>query len=166
MFNKVTVFGYSEKTAKSQGQRLLTHVAIQRALSKELEQRSNRCEINADHVLNRLVKIDEMDLLDILNENGTIKPVSQWPKIWRQYLSGIDVSELYQGKNEEKVMTGILKKIKWPDKLKNLELIGKHLGMWTENKDHKHKHTFANPDGTPLRYSVVTNYVSPEDLNK
>jgi hypothetical protein len=30
----------------------------------------------------------------------------------------------------------------------------------------KHKHVFANPDGTPLRYNVVTNYVAPGDLDK
>jgi phage terminase small subunit len=30
----------------------------------------------------------------------------------------------------------------------------------------KNKHVFANPDGTPLQYNVVTNYVAPGDLDK
>ncbi|GAB3287837.1 terminase small subunit [Parahaliea aestuarii] len=38
-------------------------------------------------------------------------------------------------------MTGLLKKIKWPDKLRNLELLGKHVavGAFRETIDHNHR---------------------------
>lgn len=121
--------GYSEATANEQGARLLANVSISAAINAELEKRAERTQINADYVLNRLVEIDNMDVLDIIDDAMNLKPVHQWPKVWRQYLSGFDVAEMFEGRGEDREMTGILKKIKWPDKVKNLELLGKHVGV-------------------------------------
>ena len=52
----------------------------------------------------------------------------EWPKIWRTTLSGFDLSSTIMNMNEDSIET-ILKKIKWPDKVKNLELIGKHVDV-------------------------------------
>ena len=90
-------------------------------------ERSERTKVDADYVLNRLVEIDQMDVLDIHSEDGSLKPLHQWPKIWRQFISGMDLSELFEGRGDDRQMVGVLKKIKWPDKVKNLELIGKHV---------------------------------------
>ena len=121
--------GYSVKAAKEQASRLLTNANVASAVEKALAARSDRTFINADYVLNRLVEIDKMDVLDIMSDDMALKPVSEWPPIWRQYLSGFDVAEMFEGKGEEREMVGILKKIKWPDKVKNLELLGKHVGV-------------------------------------
>jgi phage terminase small subunit len=40
----------------------------------------------------RLVEIDQMDVIDILNDDGSLKPIREWPKIWRTTLSGFDLS--------------------------------------------------------------------------
>jgi phage terminase small subunit len=40
--------------------------------------------------------------------------------------TGLDISTTIQNFDEETAET-ILKKIKWPDKVKNLELLGKHV---------------------------------------
>lgn len=96
------------------------HVA---ARIEELKvERCERTGIDADYVLKRLVEIDEMDVLDILDDTGAVKAISEWPKCWRTLVSGLDVSEMF---SEDNVI--VLKKIKWPDKVKNLELIGKHV---------------------------------------
>jgi phage terminase small subunit len=36
---------------------------------------------------------------------------------------------MFEGRGEDREMVGILKKIKWPDKVKNLELLGKHVSV-------------------------------------
>lgn len=84
-------------------------------------------QVDASYVLRRLVEIDQMDLLDILKDDGSLKPVHEWPKVWRSFISGMDVSELFEGRGDEREMIGVLKKIKWPDKVKNLELLGNHV---------------------------------------
>ena len=121
--------GYVERTANKVGPRLLVNVGIQTAIQAAMAKREKRTEINADYVLKRLAEIDQMDCLDILNDNGLVKPISQWPKIWRQFISGLDISDIFEGTGEERELVGLLKKIKWPDKLKNLELLGKHVSV-------------------------------------
>ncbi|CAH0528423.1 hypothetical protein CTH30272_02107 [Allocatenococcus thiocycli] len=136
--------GYSKKTAYSAGQRLLKNVEVQKRISELKSTRIEETKIDANYVLNRLVEIDQMDVLDILSEDGSIKPVSEWPKVWRTYLSGMDISELFEGRGEEREQIGFLKKVKWPDKVKNLELLGKHI----EVQAFKEKYDHSSSDGT------------------
>lgn len=124
--------GYSAKTASSQGERLLRNVEVQKALAARMQDRQKRTQVDADYVLQRLIEIDQMDVLDIMDDQMQLKPVSQWPRVWRQYLSGFDLAEMFEGRGEERDMVGILKKIKWPDKVKNLELLGRHFGMFKD----------------------------------
>ena len=51
--------GYSKRTAKSIGQRLLTFVDVQSALQKAQDARVKRTEINQDSVLENIVRIGE-----------------------------------------------------------------------------------------------------------
>jgi phage terminase small subunit len=96
------------------------------------ELKAERCErtkVDADYVLNRHYEIDQMDFIDILNDDFSFKPINKWPKIFRQFLNGFDLAEFYDGKGDDREIAGVLKKIKWPDKLKNLELLGKHTSV-------------------------------------
>ncbi|WP_210506704.1 terminase small subunit [Pantoea ananatis] len=113
--------GYSEKTARASGHENLTKPDVQSRIADLKSQRNEQVNIDAAYVLRRLVEIDEMDVMDILLANGELKPVMDWPKVWRTSLSGIDVTEIAGD------AAGLLKKIKWPDKVKNLELLGKHV---------------------------------------
>lgn len=116
--------GYSVKTAGSSGQRMLKSVEIQTRISEVMESRNKRIDINADYVMRRLVEIDEMDVADILTDSGDFKPIKEWPKVWRTTLSAIDIQIINSGDIET-----ITKKVKWPDKLRNLELLGKHINV-------------------------------------
>lgn len=93
------------------------------------EERCKRTQIDADYVLKRLRDWDELDPIDILADDGSILPIRQWPKVWRQSISGFDVAEIAKAGSDSDAVLTILKKIKWPDKVKNLELIGKHVDV-------------------------------------
>lgn len=138
--------GYSKKTAESQASTLLRNPKVQAEVTRRKEQRSQRTKIDADYVLHRLSEIDQMDVLDILEDSGNVKPVRNWPKIWRQFISGFDVNELFHGAGEEREIVGLLKKIKWPDKVKNLELIGRHVNVqaFKDKIESDNKLTFQN----------------------
>ena len=127
--------GYSKKTAGSQSFDLLQKPEIQSYLNELKTERMEEAKIDAQYVLNRLVAIDQMDVADILEEDMSIKPISEWPKVWRQYLSGFDLAEMFEGQGDQREMVGILKKIKWPDKVKNLELLGKHTAVKAFEKE-------------------------------
>ena len=142
--------GYSQKTAQEQASRLLSNVKVQKEIERHQKERQGRTEVTQDYVLKKLVDIAEMDVLDILNDNMSLKPVSQWPKIWRQFLSGFDVVEMFEGRGDDREMIGLLKKIKWPDKVKNLELLGRHLGMFKDRVEHTGK------DGGPIQHENLS----------
>ena len=121
--------GYAAKGAKDQAYQLMQRPVIAAAIKEAMEARNQRTQVDADYVLNRLTEIDQMDLLDILDDDMSIKPLSKWPKVWRQSLSGFDIAEMFEGVGTERDLVGLMKKIKWPDKVKNLELLGKHVNV-------------------------------------
>ncbi|EDY3268568.1 terminase small subunit [Salmonella enterica] len=121
--------GFSPNTAAVKASVMMRDERIQKRIAELMEERNKRLSVSADYVLLRLVEIDQMDVLDILNDDMSIKPVSEWPKVWRQYLTGFELADMFEGRGDEKELVGILKKIKWPDKVKNLELIGKHVDV-------------------------------------
>ncbi|HDH7807214.1 terminase small subunit [Raoultella planticola] len=118
--------GYSVKTANRIAAQNLSKLDIQNRIAELKAKRNEDVGIDADYVLRRLVEIDQMDVLDILNDDGSLRPISSWPKAWRTSLTGLDISTTIQNFDEETAET-ILKKVKWPDKVKNLELLGKHI---------------------------------------
>ena len=120
--------GFSHNTAAVKASNMMRDERIQKRIAELMEERNKRMRVSADYVLMRLVEIDQMDVLDILNDDGSLKPIREWPKIWRTTLSGFDLSSTIMNMNEDSIET-ILKKIKWPDKVKNLELIGKHVDV-------------------------------------
>lgn len=144
--------GYASRTANRTGSRLLSNADIQAAIQEAQAARSQRTQIDADYVLNRLVEIDQMDVLDILRDDMSLKPVHAWPKVWRQYLSGFDLAEMFEGQGDDRKLVGILKKIKWPDKVKNLELLGKHVGVQAFRERVEH----SGAGGGPIEVAALT----------
>lgn len=114
--------GYSEKTARDIGCENLAKPNIAKAIEEAQNKRQEQTQIDAAYVLKRLVEIDQMDVLDIMDDQMKIRPVNEWPKVWRQYVVNLENLELSDGE-------GCFKKIKWPDKVKNLELLGRHVSV-------------------------------------
>jgi phage terminase small subunit len=112
------------ETVNKRASELINNGYVKGRIKELQEQRLKRTEVDADYVLKRLIQIDEMDVMDILDNTGNILPVKEWPKSWRTTLSGLDIQELMQGDTQS-----IIRKIKWPDKLRNLELLGKHIDI-------------------------------------
>ncbi|MGP2644829.1 terminase small subunit [Serratia bockelmannii] len=118
------------KNASVSASRNMDNPKVQERIAELMKQRNKRTKISADYVLNRLIEIDQMDVLDILNDDGGLKPISDWPKVWRTSLSAMDINRIRMaGKDGDDDIESTLQKVKWPDKVKNLELIGKHVDV-------------------------------------
>ena len=148
--------GYSEKTANEQGAQNLAKLSIQNRIAALKAERNEQLNIDATYVLRRLIEIDYMDVLDIVRDDLSLKPVTEWPSSWRRYISGFDLAEMfeYTGEDGGKELAGILKKIKWPDKVKNLELLGKHVSVMAFKEQATHEHTGKN--GGPIETAVLS----------
>ncbi|HCF9553280.1 TPA: terminase small subunit [Pseudomonas aeruginosa] len=120
--------GYSTRRAAEIGYQLLQRPEVAQAIQAAMAERSKRTEVEADYVIRRLREIDEMDVLDILEDDGSFRSIRDWPRAWRQFLSGIEIAELFEGRGDDRRIAGVLRKVKWPDKLRNLELLSRHVG--------------------------------------
>lgn len=115
--------GYSPRTASSQGERLLRNVDVAAAVQAGRVARSERTRIDADWLLTRLAEEAVADVADLYDERGRVKPIKDWPLIWRQGLvAGIDVETIGEG-------AGHVTKLKISDRVKRLELLGKHIDV-------------------------------------
>ena len=137
--------GYSPRTADRMAYELLKKPEIQAFVLQSKAERVEEVKVDANYVLKRLIEIDEMDVADILDDGGDFLPIRSWPKTWRTTLSGLDIAIINSGDTET-----ILKKIKWPDKVKNLELLGKHIGVGAFSE--KVDHTSSDGSMSPAKY--------------
>ena len=143
--------GYSKKTAKQVGSRLLTNIDIFSDICRNMEERLNQVKVDNAYVLRRLVEVDRMDIADIFNDDFSLKPLTDWPEAWRRTLSGLDVKESMEMGEDGTPKLAILKKIRWPDKLKNLELMGKHVDVKAFAERYQHTHGVSDETVCTLR---------------
>jgi phage terminase small subunit len=125
---------YSPRCAEGTASRLLTIPKIAAFVSTLQKKRMNAVSIDADYVLKRLVEIDALDVADILDDEGNPLPISVWPKSWRTSISGIDIQRMTRAGGDSEALSSAVMKIKWPDKAKNLDQIGRHIkvGAWRD----------------------------------
>lgn len=115
--------GYSPDTAKEQGSRLLSNVNISAEVSRAMAERSKRTGVNADRVVRELAKIAFVNADDVIDaETATVKPDA----------SRDDTAAIQSVKVKTFGEDGLEREIKMADKIKALELLGKHLGMFRD----------------------------------
>ena len=81
--------------------------------------------VDAEYLLKRFYDVVEMDVADIMDDQGGVLPIKQWPKIWRQSIQGLDVIEMVNKGD----LVGVVKKLKLPDRGKYLEMLGRHIDV-------------------------------------
>ena len=124
--------GYSEKAAYNQGNRLMKNDEVQ-AMIGELEAASSeRTAITKDMVIKELARIAFVDPRNLFDEGGRPKDIRFLDPDTAAALSSVDIYEEFDYNGDEKELMGYTKKYKWADKLRALEMLGKHLGMFTD----------------------------------
>ncbi|MBS5511651.1 MAG: terminase small subunit [Clostridium sp.] len=120
--------GYSAKTADVQGARLLANAKVQQAISEKMAERSKRTGINQDRVIIELARIAFVKMTDIVDSDGEIRSDAS-----EDDLACIE-SVKYKS-SESETSSSVEREVKISPKLKALELLGKHLGMWNDKLD-------------------------------
>lgn len=120
--------GYSVKTAQEQSSRLLSNVMVQEAISKAMAARSKRTGVNQDRVVLERAKIAFVKMTDAVDSNGRIREDAT-----DDDLACIESIKYKESDNE--FGGSVEREVKIGSKLKALELLGKHLGMWNDKLD-------------------------------
>ena len=135
--------GYSKKTAKSQGQRLLTDDDIHYQLEKEIKKREKRTEITGDMIVKELATVAFVKESDFYHDDGRVKLLSELTDSQKSALASFGVKSVHIGDGEYEEIPIF----KMQDKMKALEMLGKHFGIF--EKDNSQSKTELIIVGTP-----------------
>lgn len=141
--------GYSEKTAEQTASRLLTNVKVQEYIQKRKKDRIKRIEITQDAVLQEIalvafaVATDYAKVVEreaTVEVDGNIIPLldAEGNPVKYRTVEPVLTEELTE---EQKKALAVIKKgrdgfeIKPHDKMKALEMLGRHLGLWDKKPE-------------------------------
>ena len=114
--------GYSRRSPKAQGSRLLKDGDVAAAIQKAIAERSERTQVTTGSVMQELARIAFADPCDVLSWGGekglTLRDSEEMTE--SHAASGAGVTTNGNG--------GV--RVKLRDKLRALELLGRHLGMF------------------------------------
>lgn len=129
--------GYSKKTANEQGARLLVNVSIQNYISELQKDIQERNKITVDECVSILANIARLDIADLFNEEGGLKPIHQIPKEARTAIASLESEQLFDYMDGEKIPAGVLKKVRTANKEGVIDKLMKHLGGYEEHNRQK-----------------------------
>lgn len=125
------------------GRQLIAKNNVYAAIQKEIQERSQRTEITQDMVVRELAKLGFFDIRKLFDKDGKPLDISKLDDDTAAALVGLDVQDVSDGDGN---YVGFIKKYKMADKIKALELLGKHVGAF----DRQDKQQAAVEDLTPL----------------
>jgi phage terminase small subunit len=126
--------GYSKKTASAIGYENLQKPHVVQAIFEAMNNREKNVETSAEWVLKALHGEAIADIADLYDKLGSLKPIHDWPIVWRTGLvTGVKTKQEHEYIDGQKVPNGVVTEIKLSDRVKRLELIGKHHAMFTDN---------------------------------
>lgn len=118
--------GYSPKTAEQIGNQLLHKTSVLTEIRKRRAEQSKRTGITADRVLLELARIGFVNAADVIDdEDATIK--SSASRDDTACVQSVKVKTMSTDKGDM-----VEREVKLADKIKALDLLGKHLGMWDD----------------------------------
>lgn len=129
--------GYKARgnAAEVNASKLLRSPKVAKAVAEAMKAREKRTNITQDRVLQELARIAFFDLRRLYREDGTLKAPNELDDESAAVLSGIDVTEEFSGRGEEREQIGFTKKVRMFDKTAALTLAMRHLGMLNDKLD-------------------------------
>lgn len=124
--------GYAKDSASVKGSQLLSIAKIQDRINSLIALQEKRLDIKADEILKELRRVGMSDVRELYKEDGTVKHPTEWPDDLARAVSSIEVEELFEFVNGEKVWIGYTKKIKLWSKTQALDMLGKHKKLFTD----------------------------------
>jgi phage terminase small subunit len=121
--------GFSAKTARQAGSRLLTHVDVKAAIARTRGAALTAADLTIERTLREVARLAFFDPRKLYDEEGKLKAVHELDDDTAAALAGVEVDEI----GVEGVVIGQTKKLKHCDKNAALEKAMKHLGQYSKD---------------------------------
>lgn len=129
--------GYSRKTAGQQAEALLKKLEIATRVQELMDSRSQKVSVSSETVLQELLRLATVDLSEAYDENGNLKQIHDIPVDVRRAIAGVETYYEKVGSDEDgNPDLCTVKKLKFWDKTKALEMLGRHLKLFTDKVEH------------------------------
>lgn len=170
--------GYKERYAHTNANKLLQNTTIIEYIQKKQAEREQRTEVTQDMVLRELaiiafsnaadyIKVVEKDLTEIVQGNQTPVLDAEGNPVKYKTVEPILTDDLTE---EQKKALAVIKKgrdgfeVKPYDKLRALEMLGRHLGMWDKKSERDIEEQIARIDKLKAETARIKGE-SPDDNN-
>jgi phage terminase small subunit len=120
------------KNADKLGSELLGNPRVREQIQIHMDKRAERIESDGDKVLKRLLHIADTDIADVYDEKGFLKSIHAIPVEVRKCIKSIKIFEEFDGVGRDRTKIGETVEVKFWDKLKANELIGRHHKLFTD----------------------------------
>jgi phage terminase small subunit len=121
--------GYSESTCRNRAVLLLQDPEIRGRIEDALLARIERTRVNADNVVREYLRLATSDIGELFDDTGAMHPMKDLPKDVRRAIQSVEVEELFEGRGEERVRIGRIRKVRMIDKIRALDMLTKHVGV-------------------------------------
>lgn len=122
----------TEKTVWEAGSRTLSISKVS-ARVKELQANVlKKHEVTVDKVINEYRKLAFLDTRKAFDENGHLKNIQDLDDDTAAAVAGIEFEEVFEGRGDDRSHVGTIHKIKLSDKIRALDSLAKHLGMFVD----------------------------------
>lgn len=129
--------GYSAKSAKQIGSRLLTRDDVRAAIAPKREeavaQRAetiNRMMLSAERTRLEIARLAYFDPRKLFNPDGSPKRITELDDDTAAAVAGLEVLEQYDGSGQDRIFVGHLKKYRIADKNSALDKAAKIAGIY------------------------------------
>lgn len=117
----------TENTTEAAASRLFSNVKVKQRIEELMQKREKRTQVSQDYVVKKLLEITESDITDVMNINSngvSFKDIESLPKEIKSTIQSVSENIRMDG--------GGTQGLKLHDKMKALELLGRHLGMFKD----------------------------------
>jgi phage terminase small subunit len=136
--------GYTENGAAETAYRLLRIVHIRNAVRRELNRHLSKRKIVAETVINRLDDLATVDPAECFSELNHVMKIHDIPLDVRRCIKEITVREEWDGQGRDKTKAAEIVTVKFYDRVRANELLGKNLKMFSDSVDVNVKHTLES----------------------
>lgn len=120
--------GYSPKSAEQQGSRLLSNAKVRAYIDERMAEHSKRTGVNQERIIRELARIAFLDPTQLIDMD-TAELLSNAAEDDRAAIASVKVKTM-SGEESEMVE----REVRFADKIKALELLGKRFGMWIDKQ--------------------------------
>jgi phage terminase small subunit len=106
---------------------------------EECQARLAKIEVTQERVREELFKLAFYSPTNFFDDAGNLVPLTELDDNTAMAITGLEVSEIFDGVGKDKIHVGYVKKLKLADKGQNLERLGRYLKMFTDKIEHSGK---------------------------